>query len=54
VGLDADTGLTEGSDELFETQVVALAGDKDVVKTAAASLESLFDRVYSVQDFHTI
>jgi hypothetical protein len=49
---DADAGLAKGGDQALQAEVFALAGDQNVVKTAPAGLESLFDRVYSVQHFH--
>jgi hypothetical protein len=50
---DADAGLAKGGDQALQAEVFALAGDQNVVKTAPAGLESLLDRVYSVQHFHT-
>ena len=49
---DADAGLAEGGDQLFEAKIVALAGYKDVVKAAAAGFEGFFDRMHAVEDFH--
>jgi uncharacterized protein YdeI (YjbR/CyaY-like superfamily) len=49
---DADAGLAKCSNEALESEVFSLAGDDNVVKTAPAGLESLFDRVNSVQHFH--
>jgi hypothetical protein len=50
---DADAGLAEGGDELVDAQIVALAGYQNVVKATPAGLESFFDRVHAVEDFHS-
>jgi hypothetical protein len=49
---NADTGLTAFGDKARETVVLALAGDKDMVKTATARLESLLHRMEAVENFH--
>ena len=49
---DANAGLAKCSNEALQSEVFTLAGDDNMVKTAPAGLESLFDRVYSVQHFH--
>jgi hypothetical protein len=49
---DADAGLTALGDEFFKTGILAFAGYDDVVKTPAAGLERLFDRVDAVENFH--
>ena len=51
---DADACVAALGDEAIETVVVALAGDEDVIETAAAGLESFIDRVQTVEDFHGI
>ena len=49
---DADAGLAEGVDELFQAKIVAFAGDQNVIEAAAAGLEGFFDRVHAVENFH--
>jgi hypothetical protein len=49
---DADAKLAAEGDELFEAQVVALAGHNYMVKLALAGLEGFLNRVHSVQNFH--
>jgi hypothetical protein len=49
---DANTGLATVSDEVGEPIVVALAGDEDMVKAAAAGLECLLHRMEAVENFH--
>jgi hypothetical protein len=39
-------------DEAVETFVVALSGDENVIKSAAAGLESFRDRMQAVENFH--
>jgi hypothetical protein len=55
---DADAGLTGGRDEAFQAEALALfealAGDEDVIKAAAASLEGFFNRVHAVENFHEL
>jgi hypothetical protein len=51
---DADTCLTALGEETVETGVMALAGNEDVVKAAAAGLEGFRDRVQAVKDFHLV
>jgi len=49
---NADTGLTAFGDKARETVVLALAGDKDMIKTAATSLECLLHRMEAIENFH--
>jgi hypothetical protein len=48
----ANAELAAEGNELFETQVVALAGHDHMVKLALTGLEGFLDRVHAVQDFH--
>jgi hypothetical protein len=48
----ADAGLAKCRDQPFEAEIFAFAGDDDVVKAAATSLESFFHRVHAVENFH--
>jgi hypothetical protein len=49
---DTDAKLAAESDELFDSGIVALGGDQDVVKAATSGLQSFFHRMQSVENFH--
>jgi hypothetical protein len=49
---DSDATLAAESDELFDSGIVALGGDQDVVKAATSGLESFFHRMQTVENFH--
>jgi hypothetical protein len=49
---DANAGLAAFSYKARKPVVLALAGDKNVVKTAAARLECLLHRMEAVENFH--
>ncbi len=49
---DAHPGLPALGDQPGKAVVLALAGHDDVVKTATAGPQRLFDRVHAVEDFH--
>jgi len=51
---DTDTRLAALGDDLTETVVFALAGDKNVIEAAPAGLESFRDRMQAVENFHGI
>jgi hypothetical protein len=55
---NADAGLAALRDKTGDARVmaviVALTGDEDVVKAAAAGLEGFLDRVQAVENFHGI
>jgi hypothetical protein len=55
---DADACVAALGDEAANARIAAvaraLAGDEDVIETAAASLESFRDRMQTVEDFHGI
>jgi hypothetical protein len=52
LGADADACLTTGFHEAGETVVVTLASHDHLVKTPAAGLEGLLDRMQAVENFH--
>jgi hypothetical protein len=49
---NADSGLAAGGDKAGEAIVVAFAGDENLVKAAAAGLDSFLNRVHAVENFH--
>ncbi len=51
---DANARVTALCDKAAETIIVALAGDEDVVESAAAGLESFRNRMQAVENFHGI
>jgi hypothetical protein len=51
---DANAGVAALDDEAGEAIIVALAGDEDVVESAAAGLESFRNRMQAVENFHGI
>jgi hypothetical protein len=51
--LNADSGLAAESDKPLQPLVMPLAGHQNVVKAASASPDGLFDRMQSVENFHS-
>jgi hypothetical protein len=51
---NANAGLAALFDEALDPLVLALAGDENVVEAAAASLESFFNCVQAVENFHKV
>ena len=51
---DANASVTALRDKAGEAIIVALAGDEDVVESAAAGLESFSNRMQTVENFHGI
>jgi hypothetical protein len=49
---DADAGIAALRDEALQAIVLALAGDKDVIETAAAGFERFLNRMQPVENFH--
>jgi len=50
---NAQTGLAAESDKAFKALVVPLAGHKNLVKAAASGLDGFFDRMQTVENFHS-
>ena len=53
-GANEDAGLAELVDKALEAVVLALAGNQDMIEAAAAGLESFFNRMQAVEDFHEV
>ena len=51
---DANSGVAALCDKAGEAIIVALAGDEDVVESAAAGLQSFSNRVQAVENFHGV
>ena len=49
---DTDAGLAALGDQMGQALVVALTGNQNVIEAATASLESLFDGMEAVDNFH--
>ncbi len=53
LGPNADAALAAEGHQLFQAQIVALAGYHNVIKAPPPGLESLFDRMHPIQNFHS-
>jgi hypothetical protein len=49
---DTDAGLAALGDQMGQALVVALTGNQNVIEASTASLESLFDGMEAVDNFH--
>jgi hypothetical protein len=51
---DAHAGVAAEGDEALDAGILAFAGHKNVIKTAASGLEGFFDRMQPVENFHVV